>query len=126
MHPLACHSWAVLGLGAGGFLLLLHFSSDPVMEVTLARTFQGKFDKFVIPCVMASGDLRDERTETLSFRCRSRAPILVSWAGLKARHRPPSQHVSPLQSPQHSVSGAVVSHGGPIHPGDIQQRQDGG
>ncbi|XP_049630515.1 cilia- and flagella-associated protein 74, partial [Suncus etruscus] len=42
-------------------------SSDPVMEVTLARTFQGKFDKFVIPCVMASGDLRDERTETLSF-----------------------------------------------------------
>lgn len=99
MHPLACHSWAVLGLGTGGFLLLLHSSSDPAMEATLARTFQGKFDKLVIPCVMASGDLRDERTETLSFRCRSQFPTLVSWAGLKARHRPPSQHVFLLQSP---------------------------
>uniref|UniRef100_A0A8C6W569 Cilia- and flagella-associated protein 74 n=1 Tax=Nannospalax galili TaxID=1026970 RepID=A0A8C6W569_NANGA len=37
-------------------------------QATLARAFQGKFDKFVIPCVIARGDIKDRKaTEPLSF-----------------------------------------------------------
>lgn len=39
-------------------------------RATVARTFQGRFDKFVVPCVVASGDVRDRNgLEPLSFRC---------------------------------------------------------
>ncbi|XP_055984311.1 cilia- and flagella-associated protein 74 [Sorex fumeus] len=38
------------------------------LQGSLARSFQGKFDKFVVPCVVASGDLRDkEGMEPLNF-----------------------------------------------------------
>ncbi|XP_063091378.1 cilia- and flagella-associated protein 74 isoform X5 [Cavia porcellus] len=37
-------------------------------RATVARTFQGRFDKFVVPCVVASGDVRDRNgLEPLSF-----------------------------------------------------------
>ncbi|XP_036034932.1 cilia- and flagella-associated protein 74 isoform X8 [Onychomys torridus] len=37
-------------------------------QATLARTFQGKFDRFVVPCVIASGDIKDRKaSEPLSF-----------------------------------------------------------
>ncbi|XP_024616090.1 cilia- and flagella-associated protein 74 [Neophocaena asiaeorientalis asiaeorientalis] len=37
-------------------------------QATLTRSFQGKFDKFVVPCVVASGDTKDRKgTEPLSF-----------------------------------------------------------
>lgn len=39
-------------------------------QASLTRSFQGKFDKFVVPCVVASGDTKDRKgTEPLSFRC---------------------------------------------------------
>ena len=39
-------------------------------QASLTRSFQGKFDKFVVPCVVASGDTKDRKgTEMLSFRC---------------------------------------------------------
>ncbi|XP_012920634.1 cilia- and flagella-associated protein 74 isoform X3 [Heterocephalus glaber] len=37
-------------------------------QAALARTFRGRFDKFVVPCVVASGDVKDRRgLEPLSF-----------------------------------------------------------
>ncbi|XP_045155164.1 cilia- and flagella-associated protein 74 [Echinops telfairi] len=37
-------------------------------QATLTRSFGGKFDKFVVPCVVASGDIKDRKEgETLSF-----------------------------------------------------------
>ncbi|XP_006871837.1 PREDICTED: uncharacterized protein C1orf222-like [Chrysochloris asiatica] len=37
-------------------------------RAALARTFEGKFDTFVIPCVVASGDIKDKKeTESMSF-----------------------------------------------------------
>ncbi|XP_047580297.1 cilia- and flagella-associated protein 74 [Lutra lutra] len=48
----------------------LKFSSNEyqIAQATLARSFQGKFDKFVVPCVVASGDPKDRKgTEPLSF-----------------------------------------------------------
>uniref|UniRef100_A0A8D1SZ79 Cilia and flagella associated protein 74 n=1 Tax=Sus scrofa TaxID=9823 RepID=A0A8D1SZ79_PIG len=37
-------------------------------QAALTRSFPGKFDKFVIPCVVASGDTKDRKgTEPLSF-----------------------------------------------------------
>ncbi|KAF4018512.1 hypothetical protein G4228_009934, partial [Cervus hanglu yarkandensis] len=37
-------------------------------QASLIRSFQGKFDKFVVPCVVASGDTKDRKgTEMLSF-----------------------------------------------------------
>ncbi|KAM9686039.1 LOW QUALITY PROTEIN: cilia- and flagella-associated protein 74 [Trichechus inunguis] len=37
-------------------------------QAALARAFKGKFDKFVVPCVVASGDIKDRKeTETMSF-----------------------------------------------------------
>lgn len=39
-----------------------------VAQAALTRSFQGKFDKFVVPCVIASGDIEDRKgTEPLSF-----------------------------------------------------------
>uniref|UniRef100_A0A2K6G719 Cilia and flagella associated protein 74 n=1 Tax=Propithecus coquereli TaxID=379532 RepID=A0A2K6G719_PROCO len=48
----------------------LKASSDryQTAQASLARAFQGKFDKFVVPCVIASGDIRDRKgSEPLSF-----------------------------------------------------------
>ncbi|XP_042637533.1 cilia- and flagella-associated protein 74 [Orycteropus afer afer] len=37
-------------------------------QAALARAFGGKFDKFVVPCVIASGDIKDRKeTEPMSF-----------------------------------------------------------
>uniref|UniRef100_A0A8B9YP82 Cilia- and flagella-associated protein 74 n=1 Tax=Bos mutus grunniens TaxID=30521 RepID=A0A8B9YP82_BOSMU len=37
-------------------------------QASLTRSFQGKFDKFVVPCVVASGNTKDRKgTEPLSF-----------------------------------------------------------
>ncbi|XP_073089125.1 cilia- and flagella-associated protein 74 isoform X2 [Manis javanica] len=37
-------------------------------QAALARSFQGKFDKFVVPCVLASDDIKDRKgMEPLSF-----------------------------------------------------------
>ncbi|XP_066121295.1 cilia- and flagella-associated protein 74 isoform X3 [Saccopteryx bilineata] len=37
-------------------------------QATLTRSFPGKFDQFVVPCVVASGDIQDRKgTEPLSF-----------------------------------------------------------
>ncbi|CAO2590254.1 Cilia- and flagella-associated protein 74, partial [Lemmus lemmus] len=37
-------------------------------KVNLARAFQGKFDRIVVPCVVASGDIKDRKAlEPLSF-----------------------------------------------------------
>ncbi|XP_063488111.1 cilia- and flagella-associated protein 74 isoform X2 [Symphalangus syndactylus] len=39
-------------------------------RATLVRAFQAKFDTFVVPCVVASGDIKDRKgSEPLSFRC---------------------------------------------------------
>ncbi|XP_077881156.1 cilia- and flagella-associated protein 74 isoform X2 [Ictidomys tridecemlineatus] len=39
-----------------------------VAQSALVRTFQAKFDKFVVPCVVASGDVKDRKgSEPLSF-----------------------------------------------------------
>ncbi|XP_019567666.2 cilia- and flagella-associated protein 74 isoform X3 [Rhinolophus sinicus] len=39
-----------------------------VAQATLARSYEGKFDKFVVPCVVASGDIQDQKgMEPLSF-----------------------------------------------------------
>ncbi|XP_076966108.1 cilia- and flagella-associated protein 74 [Callospermophilus lateralis] len=39
-----------------------------IAQSALVRTFQAKFDKFVVPCVMASGDVKDRKgSEPLSF-----------------------------------------------------------
>uniref|UniRef100_A0ABI8AG12 Cilia and flagella associated protein 74 n=1 Tax=Felis catus TaxID=9685 RepID=A0ABI8AG12_FELCA len=57
-------------------------------QATLARSFQGRFDKFVVPCVVASGDTEDRKgMEPLSFSphntlylelwCPAVAPSLV-------------------------------------------------
>ncbi|KAM5266866.1 cilia- and flagella-associated protein 74 isoform 2-T2 [Hipposideros larvatus] len=48
----------------------LKFSSSEyqVAQAILARSFQGKFYKFVVPCVVASGDIQDQKgLEPLSF-----------------------------------------------------------
>lgn len=53
-------------------LYCLHSSSNEYQaaQATLVRTFQGKFDRFVVPCVVASGDIKDRKaSEPLSFRC---------------------------------------------------------
>lgn len=48
----------------------LKSSSDEyqVAQATLARSYEGKFDKFVVPCVVTSGDIQDRKgMEPLSF-----------------------------------------------------------
>ncbi|XP_014639290.1 PREDICTED: cilia- and flagella-associated protein 74 [Ceratotherium simum simum] len=41
---------------------------DQAAQATLVRSFPGKFEKFVVPCVIASGDIQDRKgTESLSF-----------------------------------------------------------
>uniref|UniRef100_A0A8C5UPS3 Cilia- and flagella-associated protein 74 n=1 Tax=Microcebus murinus TaxID=30608 RepID=A0A8C5UPS3_MICMU len=68
----------------------LKASSDryQAAQASLARAFQGKFDKFVVPCVVASGDVKDRKgLEPLSFSphntlylelwCPSVAPSIV-------------------------------------------------
>ncbi|XP_036918061.1 cilia- and flagella-associated protein 74 isoform X2 [Sturnira hondurensis] len=47
----------------------LKFSYEyQVAQAILARSFPGKFDKFVVPCVVASGDIQDRKgMEPLSF-----------------------------------------------------------
>ncbi|XP_031235605.1 cilia- and flagella-associated protein 74 isoform X4 [Mastomys coucha] len=57
-------------------------------QATLSKAFQGKFDRFVIPCVVASGDIKDRKTtESLNFSphntlylelwCPAVAPFIV-------------------------------------------------
>nr|XP_038967308.1 cilia- and flagella-associated protein 74 isoform X6 [Rattus norvegicus] len=57
-------------------------------QATLSKAFQGKFERFVIPCVVASGDIKDRKTtEPLSFSphntlylelwCPAVAPFIV-------------------------------------------------
>ncbi|XP_023555348.1 cilia- and flagella-associated protein 74 isoform X2 [Octodon degus] len=57
-------------------------------QATLARTFQGRFDKFVVPCVVASGDVKDRNgleppnfsphnTLYLELWCPAVAPAIV-------------------------------------------------
>ncbi|KAK2494625.1 hypothetical protein MC885_002190, partial [Smutsia gigantea] len=57
-------------------------------QATLARSFQGKFDKFVVPCVLASGDIKDRKgtepprfsphnTLFLELWCPAVAPAIV-------------------------------------------------
>ncbi|XP_053433112.1 cilia- and flagella-associated protein 74 [Nycticebus coucang] len=57
--------------GAGASALCwLHSNSNryQAAQATLVRAFLGKFDKFVVPCVIASGDIKDRsRSEPLSF-----------------------------------------------------------
>ncbi|XP_045404684.1 cilia- and flagella-associated protein 74 isoform X2 [Lemur catta] len=72
----------------------LKASSDryQAAQASLARAFQGKFDKFVVPCVIASGDTKDRKgTEPLSFSphntlylelwCPTVAPSVVVTSG---------------------------------------------
>lgn len=113
-------------------------------QASLTRSFQGKFDKFVVPCVVASGDTKDRKgTEPLSFRC-SALGSGVGWSlslptatqipvgpaqGLDGRagHMVPalpSANPRHSQSPQHAVPGAVVSSSGAVYRGDVRQRQD--
>ncbi|XP_048205954.1 cilia- and flagella-associated protein 74 [Perognathus longimembris pacificus] len=70
-------------------------SSSPQYEIAkanLTRTFQGKFDKFVVPCVVASGDLKDRKAlEPMNFSphntlylelwCPTVAPPIVVTSG---------------------------------------------
>eukprot|EP00072_Mus_musculus_P056342 XP_006539113.1 PREDICTED: cilia- and flagella-associated protein 74 isoform X6 [Mus musculus] len=59
-----------------------------IAQATLSKAFQGKFNRFVIPCVVASGDIKDRKTaEPLSFSphntlylelwCPAVAPFIV-------------------------------------------------
>lgn len=135
-------------------MLLRHSSSDEYQaaQATLARSFQGKFDKFVVPCVVASGDPKDRKgTEPLSFRCgalaggrgclpESHRPSCATNPDLGPRREGHSgwsgqdkggegghsaiSTPSPSQSSQHPVPGAVVSGGGAVHRGDLRQRQN--
>ncbi|XP_008582098.1 PREDICTED: uncharacterized protein KIAA1751 [Galeopterus variegatus] len=44
------------------------YDEDQTAQAALVRAFQGKFDKFVVPCVVATGDIKDrKRLEPLSF-----------------------------------------------------------
>lgn len=63
------------GEGTGAVCLLCSSLDEyQVARATLTKSFQGKFDKFVIPCVVASGDIQDRKgTEPLSFRCSALA-----------------------------------------------------
>lgn len=108
-------------------------------QASLTRSFQGKFDKFVVPCVVASGDTKDRKgTEPLSFRCSAlgrRGGVVISLptatqipvglaqglAGRAGHMVPalPSANPHRSQSPQHAVPGAVVSSGGAIYRGDV-------
>lgn len=61
-------------------------------RATLARTFQGRFDKIVVPCVVASGDIQDRKgTEPLSFRCGA-------WPGRGGRSKVPLPRLLPTQT----------------------------
>ena len=141
------------GPGTGAICWLSSSYEYQVAQATLARSFPGKFDKFVVPCVVASGDIQDRKgTEPLSFRCSARGqvgyglpkshcssfatipdpgPVGVSpgaglggaWARGRARGAG-RQRTLPLQSPQHPIPGALVSSGGTIHHSDLRQRQD--
>lgn len=54
--------------------LRLPSSSDEYQaaRATLVRAFQAKFDTFVVPCVVASGDVKDRKgSEPPSFRCEA-------------------------------------------------------
>ncbi|XP_069320773.1 cilia- and flagella-associated protein 74 [Eulemur rufifrons] len=72
----------------------LKASSDryQAAQASLARAFRGKFDKFVVPCVIASGDTKDRKgSEPLSFSphntlylelwCPTVAPSVVVTSG---------------------------------------------
>lgn len=104
-------------------------------QASLTRSFQGKFDKFVVPCVVASGDTKDRKgTEPLSFRCSAlgrgagwsspcQQPPRSQWGWLRVclGGQGPCASANPhrSQSPQHAVPGAVVSSGGTIYRGDV-------
>lgn len=130
-------------------LLALPSYEYQVAQAALARSFPGRFDKFVVPCVVASGDVQGSKgTEPLSFRCRARGPAGVvsqkvtvplslpaqtqgrrgwaqGWArGAWARaelgvQEQCRQRPLPLQSPQHPVPGAVVPGGGTVPHSDL-------
>lgn len=56
-----------------------HSSSNEYQaaQANLARSFQGKFDRIVVPCVVASGDIKDRKElEPLSFRC---GVLVTEW-----------------------------------------------
>lgn len=71
-------------------LCWLHSSSSEykAAQATLARAFQGKFDRFVIPCVVASGDIKDRKAlEPLSFRC---GVLETGWGVIGHKNHCPS------------------------------------
>lgn len=67
----------VWGTGVSALCWLRSSSTEyQVAQATLARCFPGKFDKFVVPCVVASGDIQDRKgMGTLSFRCGALARL---------------------------------------------------
>lgn len=104
-------------------------------QASLTRSFQGKFDKFVVPCVVASGDTKDRKgTEMLSFRCGALGRG-AGWSlslptatqvpvGRAQGLALPSANPHHSQSPQHTIPGAVVSSGSAVYRGNVRQRQD--
>lgn len=75
-HPENLQRAGVLGPGGACWVLLRAVCRHPcsteeyqAAQASLARAFQGKFDKLVVPCVVASGDISDRKgSEPLSFR----------------------------------------------------------
>lgn len=137
-QPPGC--WGQRGTGHECTLLFCSSSQEyQSAQASLTRSFQGKFDKFVVPCVVASGDTKDRKgTEPLSFRCgalgsgagwslslptATQIPVgLAQGLGGREGHMVPalpSANPRHSQSPQHAVPGAVVSSGGAVYRGDV-------
>ena len=51
-------------------------------QASLTRSFQGKFDKFVVPCVVASGDTKDRKGTHPEFPVELQVQCSGQWGGV--------------------------------------------
>ncbi|XP_036163507.1 cilia- and flagella-associated protein 74 isoform X4 [Myotis myotis] len=108
-----------------------------VARATLARTFQGRFDKIVVPCVVASGDIQDRKgTEPLSFSphntlflelwCPAVAPSIIvtsdkghtisNFGDVAVGHRSIKKvNIQNISSEDLAVDFSVLNPNGPFH-----------
>ncbi|XP_070259978.1 cilia- and flagella-associated protein 74 isoform X2 [Myotis yumanensis] len=108
-----------------------------VARATLARTFRGRFDKIVVPCVVASGDIQDRKgTEPLSFSphntlflelwCPAVAPSIIvtsdkgytisNFGDVAVGHRSIKKvTIQNISSEDLSVDFSVLNPNGPFH-----------
>nr|KAF6294232.1 cilia and flagella associated protein 74 [Pipistrellus kuhlii] len=106
-------------------------------RATLARTFQGRFDRIVVPCVVASGDIQDQKgTEPLSFSphntlflelwCPAVAPSIIvasdkgntisNFGDVAVGHRVSKKvSIQNISSEDMSLDFSVLNPNGPFH-----------